>query len=683
MIRKEKDHMKEKLFRIFGTLTGITLVILFFTKLLLPTWPDWNIDNTMKGIYREPGNRIQVLFVGMSGVVNGISPMKLYNDYGLCAYDMGSPQQPMLASYYWIREVERLHPKSLSTVVLDVSSVFDTHYSYAFAEKSLAHMKLSPVKLEAVRACDEEFEEFHFWDYIFPLTTYHSRWSQLTRTDFRSLTEADNYFYSRGQNISYVKAADNLAAENILVPSYQLTVEQEHDADDHQKAWDRTSLRYFNRIAEFCQEKHLNLVLISIPKLSTDREHDAMQYLADQYGVPFIDFNLPDIQEEIGLNFAFDYVDRLHPNFNGAEKISGYIGSFLKDHYEFRDVRDDRDYGYMKQQAAAYAEIADGAKLQFCEDLEEYLRIIDKDRYTVYLAAKNDAVSGLSDRDRELLASIGFTGLSDLSPSCSYAGIKDGSVIAADESTESEDDFIIIQGRINPLGRLIIDGKYNRSVKEGSYSPLKGEDLISVISAGSDAGNYAAISIDGKEYSPNADGLNFVVYDKELRQFADRAGFNTGTAEKQRTGTALPTEYTAKLERNELSTKNGFSDYLAEALSSGQNAVMIIGTSQEENDILTSEDISFMESLGLSAADKIQTQPYAALILNGEVIAEETGDPDLTVMGREPFFYLISSSAGGNTVITDKNRWDPENDSVFVLVSSPDGKLVIDRRTFN
>ena len=509
--------MKKRVLQVIAVILGTAVLLFFFTKLLLPTWPFWNTDNTMKGIYREPGNRIQTAFLGMSGVVNGMSPMTLYNNYGICAYNMGSPQQPMLASYFWIREIQRLHPRTLQTVVLDAFSIFRKHYSYEFAEESLIYMKLSPVKIEALKALDEDFEEFHFWDYIFPLRAYHSRWSEVSDIDFRSLRNADNYFYTRGQNISYVIAADNLNPSSILVPSHQLTKDQNFSKETYLEAWDENSLYYFNKIVDFCKQKQLDLVLISTPRLTNDMEHDALQYLADQYGLPFIDFNLPEIQEEIGFNFAFDYEDQIHSNFHGAEKMTNYLGEFISTHYAPDDIRGNPRYSYMEEQAAAYAEIADGAKLQLCEDMEEYLQIIDRDRYTVYLAAKNDAVSGLSDRDRELLEGLGFRGLTDLSASCSYAGIKDGVIIAADESAKAEDDFIIIQGRVNPLGKIIIDGRYTRSVNGGTYSPLRGEGLISVISAGSSAGNHASISIDDQEYSKNADGLNFVVYDKSLR----------------------------------------------------------------------------------------------------------------------------------------------------------------------
>lgn len=53
--------------------------------------------------------RIQLkrIFLGASITINGITPTELYRDYGICAYNLGTEQQPVMASYYWMLEAER------------------------------------------------------------------------------------------------------------------------------------------------------------------------------------------------------------------------------------------------------------------------------------------------------------------------------------------------------------------------------------------------------------------------------------------------------------------------------------------------------------------------------------------------------------------------------------------------
>ena len=123
------------------------LVLLFmgFNFLAQPVWMDWNNYDTVRGFYEEPKDTIEVAFFGTSCVVNSITPMELYENYGICAYNFGTEQQPMLASYYWIKEAYRKHAETLSTVVLDASALRYTQAS-VFYRKAIEGMEFSSVK---------------------------------------------------------------------------------------------------------------------------------------------------------------------------------------------------------------------------------------------------------------------------------------------------------------------------------------------------------------------------------------------------------------------------------------------------------------------------------------------------------------------------------------------------------
>ena len=99
-----RQTIKVTVFILIGALL-VTAASYFFQ----PAWKDWNNYDTMHGFYEEPENTIETIFLGASIVVNGITPMELYENYGICAYNLATEQQPMLASYYWLEEAERLH----------------------------------------------------------------------------------------------------------------------------------------------------------------------------------------------------------------------------------------------------------------------------------------------------------------------------------------------------------------------------------------------------------------------------------------------------------------------------------------------------------------------------------------------------------------------------------------------
>ena len=97
------------LFRIalFAALTAIMAAALgwFFQ----PVWKFWNNYNTMHGFYEEPENTIETIFLGASITACGFSVTELYESYGICAYNLGTEQQPVLAPYDWLEEAYRRH----------------------------------------------------------------------------------------------------------------------------------------------------------------------------------------------------------------------------------------------------------------------------------------------------------------------------------------------------------------------------------------------------------------------------------------------------------------------------------------------------------------------------------------------------------------------------------------------
>ena len=126
LYRKKNEYGRKGLKRKDIVKIGIFMLIAWMIFGILdyfyqPVWKSWNNYNTINGFYKEPANTIETIFLGASIMVNGITPTELYRDYGICSYNLGTEQQPVMASYYWMLEAERLHADSLKTVVIDAS----------------------------------------------------------------------------------------------------------------------------------------------------------------------------------------------------------------------------------------------------------------------------------------------------------------------------------------------------------------------------------------------------------------------------------------------------------------------------------------------------------------------------------------------------------------------------------
>lgn len=103
--------------RIVAFFVILALLVKGLSRLLIPSID--NVDEMAGEFYDQPDNTLEVVFIGTSAIRNGIIPMELYEDYGICSYNLGTSGQPVLVLYYWLQEH---HSGSLKTVVLDVSS---------------------------------------------------------------------------------------------------------------------------------------------------------------------------------------------------------------------------------------------------------------------------------------------------------------------------------------------------------------------------------------------------------------------------------------------------------------------------------------------------------------------------------------------------------------------------------
>ena len=118
-----KKQIKCILFLILGITLFCTLRQLFMPKWYYP-------DSTMKeptsriltGIYDEPSETIDIVFLGTSHMIYGAAPMELYEKYGIKSYNLSTPSQPLQIGYYLLKNT--LKTQSPELIVYDASSFY-------------------------------------------------------------------------------------------------------------------------------------------------------------------------------------------------------------------------------------------------------------------------------------------------------------------------------------------------------------------------------------------------------------------------------------------------------------------------------------------------------------------------------------------------------------------------------
>ncbi|RHR08887.1 hypothetical protein DWX58_08135 [Pseudoflavonifractor sp. AF19-9AC] len=443
-------------------------------------------------------NTIDVLALGSSQTIRSFSPMELYEDYGISSYCAGFEQNPVMCSYLWLEEAVK--KQQISVVLFEVYELFKEP-GEAYYRKTIDSLSSPSAKKEAIQLCEDGYLQDSKLSYMFPILKYHSRYTELSEFDF--MHGHTDFF--RG----YVLVAGKYLPAS---PAQPLPTDDETIAPVE---FDPLALEYLEKIRELCEEEGIELVLFKSPVDCAVEDwpgaYKTISAWAAQNGIPYIDFNLPSMVEEIQLDYTTDLYEFNHTTFKGAEKVSAYLGEYLWEHYNLPDRRGDREYQDLDQLLEAYNRKKQNKELWYAQNLTDYLSEIqaNQDGYTVILSVKDEATKAFDAQLQNQLCEMGFQ--SQLTGQDAYGksflGIwQDGTVVyeaLAGEGDHPDGDALEFRGTLP-------DG-VNYYVKSAGYS----------------AGNTSSIVINGEEKSVNSRGLNIVVYDSQFGEVVDSVCFDT------------------------------------------------------------------------------------------------------------------------------------------------------------
>lgn len=477
---------------VFLVLTVLMLGIL--TRIFIPKYfynDTWSMTTTYSGFYDMEENTVDVLFLGSSRTMSSFVPQQLYNEYGITSYNLGSTQQSMLVTYFWLKEALRFQtPKA---VVIEVKELFPyregviLNADEASIRKALDYMKWSSVKKEAVDeicALDETQEKL---SYYFPMLRFHSRWKSVGEDDFAYSTLSQNA---------------ELKGYNIISKRYEGKFTPiEVGTTDEKEEMLGLMCDYMDRIVQVCDENDIRLILVNTPyKDGTVEKYNSVSAYAAERQIPYYDLNVKEHYEALGYDFGEDNADKRHSNVWGATKITGYIGKLLSEEYGIAG----REDAQWEETAEAYELSKKDCELTKITDIYEYTSWLQDERYSVFIAVKGEGSEALNN---EILG--GFRQLGIAMPlegafEMSYYAVADGENIREEVSWES----------------LSVSG----SLRDGIVP-------YSVTSEGKACGNSCSIKIDGDKYAVNGKGLNIVVYNNEIRKVIDSVCFNMSSQE--------------------------------------------------------------------------------------------------------------------------------------------------------
>lgn len=262
--------------------------------------------------YECDENSIEVIFVGGSFSYCTFSPIELYERYGISSYNFGTSNQYAISSYLWTLEASEY--QDLKVVVLEAMTISMSHGNLGNDIRALSSMGISKNYLRLALTYKR-----NAYNVLFPVFVLHDEW-EINENTFSASACAEESCLK-----GYVPLHSEAGSE------YQdsiLTGDETEDA--------YLKFTYVDKLREFCNENGIQLIIVKSLMASnesgswSDGYHNRVAAYAEEYGIPFIDFNSQEYIDEIGFVIAEDVAEDLrHMNVNGAGKATDFIGEYL------------------------------------------------------------------------------------------------------------------------------------------------------------------------------------------------------------------------------------------------------------------------------------------------------------------------------------------------------------------
>lgn len=275
----------------------------------------WDMTNKVGGFYNEE-DRFEVMYFGPSHAYAAFSPLAIWEETGVKSYVLATQQQPMWATYTYVKEA--LKTQSPALVVVEFRMAFsDQEY---FAEKdtipvSYAYMDDLALSWDKVKLAGQSAPDWESrFGLLFNFMMYHSRWKEMHRSDFT---------FRRSQVRDPYKGFVMLAPQETPQPRPPIeTVGGTTPLLEKNQYW-------LEEIIKLCQEKGVELWLIkTLCNLELEEKPmlNTVKATAERYNVPFHDFN--EDYYSMGLTQDMFY-DAHHLDALGADRFSRYFAGVL------------------------------------------------------------------------------------------------------------------------------------------------------------------------------------------------------------------------------------------------------------------------------------------------------------------------------------------------------------------
>lgn len=318
------DDKYRRIIKIAISISSLLAFCFVISPIFVPKW-DTKLDNyvgtNLRGFYAEPDDSIDVLYIGNSTVFCGVSPMDIWKDQKITGYNIAVGSAHTWTEYYWLKEaLNRQSPKAV--VIAAESFYYDDEIGEPYNRKALDNMWLSWTKMEALFSGAFDNTAYDDITYLFPVLRYHERWKELGKNDVLLA-------YSPCQG-TITKGYDLYKEIKPYTDGYDYL---KNNSKSSRTGISDKSMEYLEKIIDLCEEKKIQLILTTIPSVEvwSIEANKNLQDFCTKNDIKYFGINDEEVMNNIGFDWLTDTCDQgKHLNYNGAKKVSKYLGKIVK-----------------------------------------------------------------------------------------------------------------------------------------------------------------------------------------------------------------------------------------------------------------------------------------------------------------------------------------------------------------
>lgn len=311
MKRKMKIFLEILIF-----LLVFSTIFLYINTLFARQWQkESNATAKMDEVLELPKKTLDVLFLGSSTVMAGVSPARLFDKTEITSYNLGNSRHNMFSRYHKFKQVLENHDPKL--IIMDLTIVFSKSNPYSedympYYQSGFNTMKNISSKKEYIKDLKNEYCSINELEYWFPIIKHHVNWDKFNH-----------------DNLEYNPKNGELGGilSKVIKPI-------EYTSNANKIEINKIEKKYLEKILTLAKEKDVEVLCITAPLGNFNKNRsDYLVKLSKEFGFKFIDFSKRDIINEIGLDHKSDFYNEGHLNVFGNRKFTDYLGNYLLDNY--------------------------------------------------------------------------------------------------------------------------------------------------------------------------------------------------------------------------------------------------------------------------------------------------------------------------------------------------------------